>query len=115
MSSYELLFNQNNNFQKKIREQNQTGSTFIQKNNFLNERFNLIQTINFVFFIIYYICVFILFIFLFQTKKLNRIVKFFLFLFFGIFPFIIYTIENQFYYFGLYIYSLLFGKVYTPQ
>lgn len=115
MNSFELLFNQNEILQKKIREQKQTGSTFTQKNDFLNERLNVIQTINFIFFIIYYICVFILFIFLFSTKKLNRIVKFFLFLFFGIFPFIIYTIENQFYYLGLYIYSLLFGKVYTTR
>lgn len=113
MSSYEFVLNENKNLKTYIAEQKQMGSTFTQKNDFLNKRMKIIETINLIFLFIYCGFFLLLLFFLFQTKKLKIFFKIFLFLFFLFFPFIIYYIENQIYHLGLYSYSLIFGKVYN--
>ena len=107
-----LLIKQNNNIDKEKLKLDHTNKTYDRKTHFQLIRHEQVTYAHNVLFWLYYLVAVIALYFLYKSPKYRLFYKIIIAILFGIFPFIISTIEVFIYYIFYYIYVMIFGMPY---
>lgn len=108
----EQLQKQNKNIDKELTKIDHTNKTYDRKTHFQSIRLEQVNYAHNVLFWLYYFVVLIALYFLYKSPKYKLFYKIIIAILFGIFPFIISTIEVFIYYIFYYIYVMFFGIPY---
>ena len=113
MTSQDLLLKkQNKNIEKEKQKLKDTITTYDRKTHFQSIRHEQVTYAHNVLFWLYYLVAVIALYFLYKSPKYRLFYKIIIAILFGIFPFIISTIEVFIYYIFYYIYVMIFGMPY---
>tara|TARA_Y100000816_G_scaffold44808_1_gene28089 strand:- start:2989 stop:3345 length:357 start_codon:yes stop_codon:yes gene_type:complete len=107
-----LLKKQNINIEKEEQKLKDTNTTYDRKTHFQLIRHEQVTYAHNVLFWLYYLVAVIALYFLYKSPKYRLFYKIIIAILFGIFPFIISTIEVFIYYIFYYIYVMIFGMPY---
>jgi hypothetical protein len=115
IQAYPLVKSQNNALLNTIQSKKELYSTDNQQFLYKNQKYNTYVSVNYYLFILYVCIIFFLIVFLVMTDKLTMTPKILFILFFMVYPFTVFYVENYLYMIGLYMYSVINGVSYEKN